>query len=103
MAKSEDVSDGDSDVSLVEEIPQADDPTLPFDPPKVELLIFLNALTGFSTPQTIKLIAYIKQRKFIILVDNGSTHNFIHRRIAQEVNYVGGIVKMCTCKLVSTT
>jgi hypothetical protein len=34
----------------------------------------------------LKLIGYIKHRKVIILVDSGSTHNFIHRCIAQETN-----------------
>jgi hypothetical protein len=52
----------------------------------VEPIISLNALTGFSTPQTLKLIGYIKHRKVIILVDSGSTHNFIHRHIAQETH-----------------
>jgi hypothetical protein len=59
---------------------------LPTDPPEVEPLISLHALTGFSAPQTLKLIGYIKHRKVIILVDSGSTHNFIHRRISQEIN-----------------
>jgi hypothetical protein len=58
----------------------------PSDPPEVEPLISLNALTGFSTPQTLKLIGYIKHKKFIILVDNGNTHNFIHHFLAQEIN-----------------
>jgi hypothetical protein len=66
--------------------PEPTDITPPSDPPEVEPVISLNALTGFSTPQTLKLIGYIKHRKVIILVDNGSTHNFIHRRIAQETN-----------------
>jgi hypothetical protein len=52
----------------------------------VEPIIFLNALTRFSAPQTLKLIGYIKHRKVIILVDSGNTHNFIHRRIAQETH-----------------
>jgi hypothetical protein len=46
----------------------------------------LDALTGFSSPQTPKLFGYIKKRKVGILVDSGSTQNFIHRRIAQETN-----------------
>jgi hypothetical protein len=49
-------------------------------------MISLNSLNGFSAPQTLKLIGYIKNRKVIILVDSGSTHNFIHHRISQEVN-----------------
>jgi hypothetical protein len=59
---------------------------LPFDPPKVEPLIFLNALIDFFSPQTLELIGYIKHRKFIILVDSGGTLNFIHCCRAQEFN-----------------
>jgi hypothetical protein len=70
----------------VEELPPTDDTTPPTDPPEVEPLISLHALTGFSTPQTLKLIGYIKHRKVIILVDSGNTHNFIHCHIAQEIN-----------------
>jgi hypothetical protein len=66
----------------VSESLETTDITPPLDPLKVELVISLNALTGFSAPETLKLISYIKNRKVIILVDTGSTHNFIHRRIA---------------------
>jgi hypothetical protein len=58
----------------------------PSNPLKVEPAISLNALTIFSTPQTLKLIGYIKHKKVIILVDSGSTHNFIHHCIAQETH-----------------
>jgi hypothetical protein len=74
-------------VPPVEELPPPSDLTPPFDPPDVDLVISLNALTSLSAPQTLKLIGYIKNRKFIILVDSGSTHNFIHRHISQEVNF----------------
>jgi hypothetical protein len=50
-------------------------------------IISLNALTGFSAPQTLKLIGYIKNWKVIILIDSGNTHNFIHRHISQETNF----------------
>jgi hypothetical protein len=60
--------------------------TPPSDPPEAELVISLNSLTGFSAPQTLKLIGYINHIKVIILVDSGSTHNFIHRCISQETN-----------------
>jgi hypothetical protein len=86
MAISEDVSEEDVEAPLVSVSPEPTDITPPSDPPEVELVISLNALTGFSAPQTLKLIGYIKHRKVIILVDSGSTHNFIHRRIAQETN-----------------
>ena len=86
MAISEDVSNEDVEVSPEVELPQAYDLNFPYDPPEVEPLILLNALTGFSAPQTLKLIGYIKHRKFIILVDSGNTHNFIHHCLAQEFN-----------------
>jgi hypothetical protein len=77
MAILEDVSEEDVEASLVSVSPEPIDIT----PPKVEPVISLNALTGFSAPQTLKIIGYIKHKKVIILVDSGSTHNFIHRRI----------------------
>jgi hypothetical protein len=92
VAISKNVYDEDVDISPIEEIPQQDDPTLPSDALKVEPLISLNALTSLFVPQTLKLIGYIKHRKFIILVDSGSAHNFIYRCNSQEVNfYVCGL------------
>jgi hypothetical protein len=84
MAIYEDVFDEDVDVPHAEDPPQTDDHTSLSNPPEVEPLISLNALTGFSSPQTLKLIGYIKHRNVIILVYSGNTHIFIHRRIAQE-------------------
>jgi hypothetical protein len=86
MAISEDVSEEDVEAPLVSVSPEHTDITPPSDPPEIEPVISLNSLTGFSTPQTLKLIGYIKHRKVIILDDSGSTHNFIHRCIAQETN-----------------
>jgi hypothetical protein len=86
MAISEDISEEDVETPLVSESPESTDITPPSDPPEVEPIISLNALTSFSAPQTLKLIGYIKHQKVIILVDSGSTHNFIHRRIAQETH-----------------
>jgi hypothetical protein len=83
----EDVYDEDVDVSPIEEIPQEDDLAPPSDPPEVELLILLNVLTRFFALQTLKLFGYIKHREFIIIIDNRNNHNFIHRCIAQEVNF----------------
>jgi hypothetical protein len=71
----------------VSESPETTDINPPSDAPEVESVIFLNYLTSFSTPQTLKLIGYIKHRKVIIMVDSGSNHNFIHRRITQETYF----------------
>jgi hypothetical protein len=86
MAISEDISEEDVETPLVSESPESTDITPPSDPPKVEPVIYLNALTSFSAPQTLKIIGYIKHQKIIILVDSGNTHNFIHRHIAQETH-----------------
>ena len=68
MSISGDFSEEDVDVSHFEYLPQEDDHTPPSDPLEVVLLISLYSLTCISTPQTIKLIGYIKHRKLIILV-----------------------------------
>jgi hypothetical protein len=52
-----------------------------------EPVILLHALSGISTPQTLNLKGYIKHRKVVVLIDSGSTHNFIHRRLSDEINY----------------
>jgi hypothetical protein len=87
MAISKEVSEEDVEAPLVSVSPKPTNMTPPSDPPEVEPVISLNSLTGFSAPQNLKLIGYIKHRKVIILVDSGSTHKFIHRRIAQETNF----------------
>jgi hypothetical protein len=87
MAISGDISEEDIETPLVFESPEPTDINPPSDPPKVEPIISLNALTGFSAPQNLKLIGYIKHRKVIILVGSGNTHNFIHPHIAQETHY----------------
>ena len=89
MAVSEEISEEDEETPSMFESCESTDIT----PPEVELVISLNALTGFSAPQTFKLISYIKHRKVIILVDSGSTHNFIHRCISQETHCYIHVVK----------
>jgi hypothetical protein len=48
--------------------------------------ISLHALSGFLAPQTLKFIGYIKHHKVILMIVSGNTHNFIHRRVAQETH-----------------
>jgi len=52
----------------------------------MNLTISCNALAGITTSQTLKIEGYIKKKKVIMLIDSGSTHNFIHRKIAKELN-----------------
>jgi hypothetical protein len=93
MAISHDISKEDVETPLVFVSPEPTDITPTSDPPKVEPVISLNSLMGLSAPQTLKLIGYVKHRKFIILVGSGSTHNLVHRCIAQETNFY-----MCAVK-----
>jgi hypothetical protein len=102
MAISKDIQEDDDDTSPIPESPETSEINPPSDPPTEEPIISLNALTGFSAPQTLKLIGYIKHRKVIILVDSGSTHNFIHRPrnplLYPCCENVEGAVKMCASK-----
>jgi hypothetical protein len=86
MAISKEISEEDDETPSMSKSPESTDTNPPSDPPEVEPTISLNALIGFSAPQTLKLIGYIKHQKVIILVDSGITHNFIHRRITQETH-----------------
>jgi len=53
----------------------------------MKLSISFNALAGVTTPQTIEIEGHIKKKKVIVLIDSGSTHNFIHYKIAKEMNF----------------
>ena len=48
--------------------------------------ISCDALTRITTPQTIKIEGHIKKKKAIVLIDSRSTHNFIHCKIAKELD-----------------
>jgi hypothetical protein len=49
--------------------------------------ILCNALVGISTPQTLNIEGYIKKKNLIVLIDSGSTHNFIHYKLAKALNF----------------
>eukprot|EP00253_Pinus_taeda_P024850 PITA_24850 len=49
-------------------------------------VISLNALAGISSPQTLKIRGFLKHRPVIVLIESGSTHNFIHQKIAEAAN-----------------
>jgi len=87
MAISEDIVGEEVNASHAIDLPKTTLVTPPSNPPEVEPIISLNALTDFSTPQTLKLIGYIKNQKVIILIDSRSTHNFIHWFISQETHF----------------
>lgn len=73
-----------------EETPKAEEasltpPTLERAEPIVhqdEAIISLQALSGISSPQTLKIWGYVKHHKVVVLIDSGSNHNFFHMCIA---------------------
>ena len=52
----------------------------------MNITIYFNALAGIITPQTLKIEWYIKKKKILVLINSGSTHNFIHYKVAKEFN-----------------
>ena len=52
----------------------------------MSLTISCNTLAKITTPQTIKIEGHIKKKKVMVLIDSGNTHNFIHCKIAKELN-----------------
>ena len=61
----------------------------------MNLNISCNALPKITTPQTIKIEGHIKKKKVIVLIDSHSTHNFIHCKIAKELNYFLHLTPEC--------
>ena len=49
--------------------------------------IYDHALVDISTPQALNIQGYIKNKKVTILIDYGSTHNFINCKLAKDINY----------------
>eukprot|EP00253_Pinus_taeda_P036727 PITA_36727 len=49
-------------------------------------IISLHALAGISSPQTLKIRGFLKHRPVIVLIDSGSTHNFIHQKITEAAH-----------------
>ena len=49
-------------------------------------IISCHALSGFSVPQTLKVVGFLKKQKVTVLIDSGSTHNFINKKLATRLN-----------------
>ena len=63
---------------------------VPLQVDKIELVtptISCHALIGINTPQTLENEGYIKKKMVTMLIDFGSTHNFIHCKVAKYLNY----------------
>ena len=56
--------------------------------PKSEIAISIYALIGNNSPQTIMLLGKGTENSVLILIDSGSTHNFLYPIIAQKLGCV---------------
>ena len=48
--------------------------------------IFVHALAGVSTPQTLNIVGYVKNKNVTIFIYSSSTHNFIYKILVEHVN-----------------
>jgi predicted aspartyl protease len=77
--------DGSLDILLTQTDPQPENnphPTHDTDPAQISL----HALMGHTIPQTLRVMGHIQQSPVVVLVDSGSTHNFIQDRVAKKLN-----------------
>lgn len=49
--------------------------------------IISHALLGFSAPQTLKVVGFLKNQKVIVLINSGTTHNFINKKLETLLNF----------------
>ena len=66
--------------------PSVDEPTQPFDPASLQPHISLHAMAGMPATDTFRLYGLINNICVTILVDSGSTHNFVQPRVAKFLN-----------------
>ena len=64
--------------------------------------ISCNAFAGITTPQTIKIEGQIKKKK-VVLIDTGSNHNFIHCKVAKELNFFLYLALECQVMIANIT
>lgn len=59
------------------------------DPPDthelLQALINLHTLSGHLAPETLRLLGHIAAQQVVILVDGGSTHNFIQEHLVHQL------------------
>lgn len=68
-----------------------DDPGTPTLDDQAEISVY--ALADVLGPRTMWIGSWIKNRRVIILIDNGSTHNFINQEIARKLNLKATLIE----------
>jgi hypothetical protein len=52
------------------------------------LEISIHAISGIPTPNTMRIIGTIQQQRVVILVDLGSTHNFLDPSVVKRTRFL---------------
>lgn len=73
----------DDDPSYEDTLPPDLIPDPPEDPSPTLAQISIHSLSGHPAPETLRLLGYINAHPVVILVDGGSTHNFIQAPLAK--------------------
>jgi hypothetical protein len=50
--------------------------------------ISLNTITGTPNPRTMRIVRVLRNQQVIILIDSGSTHNFVDAKLAEVLGIV---------------
>ena len=61
---------------------------IPSEPDVSKPQISVNALTGVANFKTIRVTGYHKKKALHILIDSGSTHNFLDTNMAKKLGYL---------------
>ena len=73
-------------IDCEEEEEQEQEPSHSEKTKEITLTISCHALDGISDPETLKIEGYIKNKRVTTLIDFGSTHNFVHCKLAKVLN-----------------
>ncbi|CAA0811245.1 Unknown protein, partial [Striga hermonthica] len=71
----------DKEVEVEEEPPQEDEIEAFNEEPKISM----HAMARIRGPRTMRLPAWVKDQRVMVLVDNGSSHNFINADLSQKL------------------
>lgn len=63
--------------------------------------ILVHAMSVVRGPKTMRINSWIKNRRVVVLIDSGSTHNFINHEIAKKLNLVASKVETFQVRVAS--
>ena len=52
----------------------------------INATISCHALAGINIPKNLKIEGYTRNKRVTMLIDSGSSHNFVHYKVAKDLN-----------------